>query len=115
VAGSILTTVKKALGVVEDDTTFDADILLYTNSVLATLNQIGVGPIDGFQIEDASATWDDFLGDDLRLNGVPSFVYLRVRLLFDPPLTSFAIEAMERQAKEYETRVYLLVEADKAQ
>lgn len=109
---SILKTVKKSLGLVDADTSFDADILLYINSVFSNLNQIGVGPEEGFQIEDADATWDSFLGTDLRLNNVKAFVYLKVRLLFDPPATSFAISAVESQAKELEYRIYTVKEVD---
>jgi hypothetical protein len=112
---SILNTVKKSLGLVESDTTFDNDILLFINSVFSTLNQIGVGPEDGFQIEDADATWDSLLDSDLRLNFVKGYVYLKVRLLFDPPVTSFAIAAMETQSKELEYRIYTVKEVDKWQ
>lgn len=114
-AGSILTTTKKLLGLEESYTVFDTDILLFINSVLATLNQIGVGPENGYQIEDASATWDDFLGGDPRLNNVQTYVYLKVRLLFDPPATSFAIEAMERNTTELGVRIYTMREVEKWQ
>lgn len=110
---SILITVKKSLGIDEADTAFDPDILLFTNSVLSTLNQIGVGPENGFQIEDKDATWDELLGSDLRLNNVKAYVYLKVRMLFDPPPTSFAIAAVEAQAKELEYRIYTVMEVDK--
>lgn len=112
---SILTTVKKNLGLEEEDTSFDGDILLFTNSVLSNLNQIGVGPARGFYIEDESATWDELLDQDPRLNNVKAFVYLKVRMLFDPPATSFAIAAMESQAKELEYRIYTVMEVDKWQ
>lgn len=112
---SILTTVKKSLGLDDAYTAFDLDILLFTNSVFSTLNQIGVGPVNGFQIEDKSATWEDFLRDDPRLNNVKAFVYLKVRMLFDPPATSFAIAAMETQAKELEYRIYTFMEVEKWQ
>lgn len=109
---SILKTVKKSLGVVESDDTFDADILMFINSVFSNLTQIGVGPENGFQIEDANATWESFLGTDLRLNNVKALVYLKVRLLFDPPATSFAITAIQDQAKELEYRIYTVKEVD---
>lgn len=112
-ADSILTTTKKSLGLEEDDTSFDRDILTFINTVLATLNQIGVGPESGFWIGDKSATWDNLLGTDPRLNFVQSYVYLKVRLLFDPPTTSFTIDAMDKIATELEVRIYLLLEADK--
>lgn len=112
---SILTTVKKTLGMDEAYTAFDTDVLLHINSVLATLNQIGVGPANGFQIEDASVTWDELLDNDARLNNVKGYVALKVRMLFDPPPTSFAIAAMEANIKEYETRIYLFSEVEKWQ
>lgn len=114
-ADSILTSIKKALGLDEDYIAFDPDILLFINSVLANLNQIGVGPVDGFQIEDKTVTWDDFLGDDPRLNNVKALVYTKVRLMFDPPATSFAIEAIENIARELEVRIYTAVEVEKHQ
>lgn len=113
--GSILTTIKKSLGITEEYEVFDPDILLYTNSVLSNLSQIGVGPVNGFQIEDKTATWDDLLNGDSRLNNVKAFVSLKVRLLFDPPATSFAIEAINDQAKELEYRIYTTLEVDKWQ
>lgn len=112
-SSSILTSVKKNLGFDESDTSFDADILLFINTVLATLNQIGVGPETGYQIEDKVATWGDLLGTDPRLNFVQSYVYLKVRLLFDPPATSFAIKAMETIATELEQRISTVREVDK--
>lgn len=110
---SILSSVKKSLGVEESDESFDPDILMFTNSVLATLNQIGVGPENGFQIEDKNATWDELLGGDPRFNTVQSYVYLKVQMLFDPPPTSFVIAAKEALAKEFEFRIYTLAEVEK--
>ncbi len=104
-ATSILTSVKKMCGIGEDYTAFDPDILTHTNSVFATLNQLGIGPENGFMIEDATPTWDAFLGDDARLNNVKSYVYLRVRMLFDPPQTSFLQDSMKEQIKEFEWRL----------
>lgn len=112
---SILTSVKKVLGLDEAYTAFDLDVTLFINSVLATLNQIGVGPVNGFQIEDKSATWDELLGADPRLNNVKAYVYLKVRMLFDPPATSFAIAAVEANAKELEYRIYTTAEVEKWQ
>lgn len=114
-ADSILTTIKKSLGIDEAYVVFDPDILLFTNSVLSTLSQIGVGPETGFRIEDKTTTWDELLENDDRLNNVPAYVYLKVRLLFDPPATSFAIAAIQDQAKELEYRIYTVMEVDKWQ
>lgn len=107
---SILNSIKKNLGVDQADTSFDLDITMHTNSVLATLHQLGVGPVNGFMIEDASQTWTQFIGDVKVLNAVKSYVYLRVRLLFDPPTTSFAINSFEKQIAEFEWRINVAVE-----
>lgn len=104
-ATSILTSVKKSLGLEEADASFDVDILLHINSTFSTLHQLGVGPENGFQIEDKVTTWDALLGTDPRLNNVKTYVYLKVRQIFDPPTTSFSIESMERIAKELEWRI----------
>jgi hypothetical protein len=110
---SILTSIKKALGLVESYEAFDPDIVMYTNTVFSTLNQLGVGPELGFQISDKTATWESFLGSDPRLNFVQSYVYLKVRLLFDPPATSFAIAAFEKQIEELGWRISVFREGEK--
>lgn len=102
---SILTSVKKTLGLDESYEVFDVDILMHINSVFSTLNQLGIGPADGFSIEDSTVEWDAFLDGDARLNSVKSYVYLRVRLLFDPPTTSFLIDSQRRQVEELEWRL----------
>lgn len=102
---SILNSVKKILGLGEDYTSFDEDVILNINSTFSTLNQLGVGPEDGFAISDDTATWVDFLGDDARLNHVKTYVWLRVRLLFDPPSTSYSLESMKHQVQELEWRL----------
>ena len=113
VARSILNTIKKALGLDPSYDVFDTDIVMHINSTFATLNKLGVGPEEGFSIEDDSATWQDFLGlvETNKLLSVKSYMYLKVRLLFDPPTTSFAIDAMKKNAEEYEWR--LNVQTDK--
>jgi hypothetical protein len=97
---SILTSIKKNLGLLESYEAFDPDILMYINTVFSTLSQLGVGPENGFQISDKTATWESYLGADPRMNFVQSYMTLKVRLLFDPPATSFAIAAIEKQADE---------------
>lgn len=104
---SILTSVKKVLGVVEADTSFDEDILLHINSVFGTLHQLGIGPTTGFQIESADTTWDAYLGSELPLNPVKTYICLRVRMLFDPPQTGHHVNAMEKQITELEWRLNL--------
>lgn len=104
---SILDSVKKVLGLESTYTAFDTDIILHINSVISVLNQLGIGPVGGFMIVDNTATWDAFVGTntDMNLNMVKTYVYLRVRLLFDPPATSFAIEAFTKQYQELEWRL----------
>jgi hypothetical protein len=105
VTGSILDDVKKVLGLDTSYTAFDRDVILHINGVFSTLNQLGIGPDDGYMIEDDTATWDAFIGSDLRLNSVKHYVILRVRMLFDVPGTSFAIDAMKEQIRELEWRL----------
>lgn len=107
---SILESTKKALGLSSDYTVFDADIIMHINSVFSTLQQLGVGPRNGFFIEDDSKIWSEFINDDSRLNAVKSYMYLRVRLLFDPPATSFAIDSFQKQITELEWRLNVVVE-----
>ena len=105
---SILTSVKKVLGIPEYYEHFDQDILLHLNSVMSILHQLGVGPENGFVVEDDSTTWSELFDGDIDTNKmmyVKSYVCLRVRLLFDPPASSGAIDAMERQMRELEWRI----------
>lgn len=102
---SILNGTKKILGIEESYTAFDADVLMHINSIFSVLNQLGIGPDNGFAIEDASSTWDDYLDGDLRLNSIKSYVYLRVRILFDPPMTAYLVTAMKEQIQELEWRL----------
>lgn len=102
---SILTSTKKALDVPEDYTVFDGNIIMHINSVFSTLNQLGIGPVEGFEIEDDSPTWTQYLLGNARLNCVKSYMYLRVRYLFDPPATSFVLAAMKEQMNELEWRI----------
>jgi hypothetical protein len=102
---SILDNTKKTLNLASDYTAFDQDIILHINSVFSTLNQLGIGPAAGFSITDKVPVWADFLEGDLRLNNVKSYMYLRVRLLFDPPTLGYVIDAMQAQIKELEWRI----------
>lgn len=112
-SASILDGTKKALGVHADYDVFDPDIIMHINTVFSTLHQLGIGPIEGFFIEDAAPTWTDFLGGtDARLNSVKSYMYLKVRMLFDPPTTSYLINAMKEQAEEIEWRLNVVREGD---
>lgn len=98
---SILLTVKSKLGLEAEYTPFDAEIILDINTVLAKLTQAGIGPRAGFEIEDDTATWTEFVGSDPRMNMVKTYVALDVRMLFDPPQSGSAMEAMKEQIQEY--------------
>lgn len=102
---SILKSVKKTLGVAADDTAFDVDIIICINSAIATLTQIGVGPPEGYAIEDESDEWDDFLDGDLTLSSVKTYIYMKTRLMFDPPQNGFAVTSLEKMITESEWRL----------
>ena len=106
---SILNSVKKKLGIQEDYTHFDEDIIMDINSVFMILNQLGVGPDEPFTIEDKYDTWDDFI-DDHRIEAVKSYMYMRVRLMFDPPTTGFLVESLNKQIAELEWRMNVQAE-----
>lgn len=102
---SILTSTKKILGVAADYTAFDLDIITHINSSLSILHQLGIGPSAGFSIEDDSAEWDELALSTHQLGMVRTYIFLKTRMLFDPPTTSFLIEATEKQIREHEWRL----------
>jgi hypothetical protein len=108
---SILTSIKKLLGITEEYTHFDSDIIMHINTVFMTLNQLNVGPSGGFMIEDKTTTWDEYIDtssepDKLnQLSAVKSYMHLKVKLLFDPPLGSAVMESMNRMINELEWRL----------
>ena len=103
--GSILMDVKKMLGLGADYLAFDTDIIIFINSALMTLQQLGVGPVGGFSIEDSSDTWSSFLPDDKMMDGVKEYVYISVRIIFDPPTNSFVMDALQKKKEELEWRL----------
>ena len=107
---SILNSTKKLLGIAEDYDAFDTDIVMHINSVFNTLSQLGLHPTDGFAIEDDSSVWSDYIDNQKLYNSVKTYMYLKVRLLFDPPTTSFAIESFAKQIQEYEWRINVQIE-----
>lgn len=109
-SNSILTDTKKLLGVAESYTAFDTDIVTHINSVFMTLTQLGVGPSYGYVIEDATATWDSLIGLNISLTSVKSYIYAKVRLLFDPPDTSHHMVALKEVIQELEWRIAHQVE-----
>lgn len=109
---SILNSVKKALNLPADYDAFDPDVIMHINSVFSTLAQLGVGPPEGFSISDGTVEWAAYLNGDARFNNVQSYMYLRVRQLFDPPTTSFLLEAYKQQISELEWRINMQREED---
>jgi len=102
---SILTSIKKLLGVVEDYIHFDGDITIHINSVLNVLTQLGVGPKEGFVITDKSSVWSDFDSDNAKISFIKSYVYLKVKMIFDPPTSSAVIGAIKETIAELEWRI----------
>lgn len=105
---SILTTIKKLLGLSEEYTAFDTDVIVHINTVLTNLIQMGIGPINGFMIEDSTKKWSDFVPNDklLFVQQLISYVYIKVRLLFDPPANTNLIDSLKANALELEFRLY---------
>lgn len=108
---SILISIKKLLGIDKDNKDFDKDVIMHINTALLTLNQIGVGPAEGFLIEDDSATWEDLLGNRKDLDAAKTHIYLKVKLVFDTPLNSSVIQANKESINELEWRLNLQAES----
>lgn len=110
-ATSVLVSIKKMLGIEADDSSFDTDLIIHINSALMTANQLGVGPTDTFSIVTDAETWEDFLGEVTTLEAIKSYIYLKVRLVFDPPSNSFLVEALRKSAEEMEWRLAAISDA----
>lgn len=108
---SILTSIKKLLGIAEEYKHFDPDLIMHINTVFMTLNQLGVGPTTVFRIEDDLAVWKDFIKDEENLDAVKSYMHLKVKLLFDPPLSTAVIEATKQMINELEWRLNVAAES----
>lgn len=106
---SILTSIKKLLGITEEYEHFDADLTIHINSVFSILTQLGVGPSEGFSISDKFGTWTEFVGEPAKIEMVKSYVYLKVKLIFDPPQSSSVLEAYKSQINELEWRLNVAV------
>ena len=107
---NILSSIKKLLGIPTEETAFDSDIIMHINSVFMILNQLGVGPSSGFSISDDYALWSDFIPDGQNLELVKSYMYMKVRLMFDPPSSSAVLSAMEKSISEFEWRLNVQAE-----
>lgn len=106
---SILNDVKHILGVFPEDTAFDIDIMMAINTQFANLHQIGAGPVMGYEITGPENTWDEFI-DDIRMNSVKSYIYLTVKLMFDPPKTGFTTDSFDRQIAQLEYRINVVAD-----
>lgn len=111
---SILISVKKMLGIDEGCDHFDADIIMHINSVLAILNQLGVGPPTGFFIMDSGQKWSDFIPDQTNIEFIKTYVFMKVKLIFDPPQMSALIDAMNKTISELEWRITVAVDPVKS-
>lgn len=111
---SILDYVKKLLGIQKDYTHFDPDVIYGINAAFGVLTQLGVGPEEGFMINDDSAKWIDFVSDTSRLSLIKPYVYLKTRLLFDPPSSTALIDSINKTISEYEWRLYVASDGDDA-
>lgn len=107
---SVLDTIKHMLGIESECTHFDDEIIVNINSVLMALNQFGLGPKEGLFISDKETTWEELLNSRKDMECVKAFIYLKVRLLFDPPTNSFTIESIQRQIQELEWRIITQLE-----
>jgi len=111
---SILTSIKKSVGITSTDTSFDDDIIMYINSALMSVNQLGIGPSTGFYITSDEEEWADLLGDRIDLEAVKIYISLKVRLAFDPPQNSFLVDAIKNQILELEFRLNVQAEGGEA-
>ena len=112
---SILTSIKRLLGITDECKDFDDELVVHINSALAILSQLGVGPEKGFSITGDAETWNNFMVDDARLGFVKSYIHLKVRLLFDPPASSSHVEAINRTVNEIEFRIIAQVDYNKTE
>lgn len=110
---SILISIKSLLGPDADYDVFDTDIIIFINSAIATLTQLGVGPSNGFRITGESETWSQFIGDRMDLDSVKSYIYMKVKIAFDPPVNGSVLDAYEKMCEEYEWRLNVAVDPEK--
>lgn len=106
---SILDDMKHVLGLLPEQTDFDMDLILIINAQFSNLTQLGVGPVEGYEITSAANKWDEFIVDP-RLNSVKTYVFLKTKLIFDPPATGYMVSAVERQILELEFRLNVVAD-----
>lgn len=107
---SILDSIKKMIGILSQDTNFDVDIIIHINGAFTTLRQLGVGPEEGYAIKSAENKWSEFITDESRLDSVKTYVYLKVKTVFDPPLNASLMESFQSTIKELEWRLNVAAE-----
>lgn len=112
ISDSILLSVKKMLGIPPEYEQFDPEIIIHINSVFSILTQLGVGSDEGFSIKDSTASWSDYIPEGKAVEDIKTYMYLKVRLIFDPPQSSAAIEAMKQLASEFEWRINVGVDVE---
>lgn len=110
VEDSILLSTKKSLGLDPSVTDFDPDIIMCINTALNILTQLGVGPIDGFSISSEEDTWEQFIGEEPRLNMVKTYIFMKTKMIFDPPTIGGLMTAYQEQIKELEWRINVQVD-----
>lgn len=106
---SILESIKVLLGP-DCDSVFDQEIIIFINSALTTLTQLGIGPIEGFRITGDKEKWTDFIGNAINLEAIKQYIYTRVKIAFDPPTSSFVLSAYQDVCKELEWRLNVAVD-----
>lgn len=110
---SILTTIKKLLGIDEEDDSFDIDIIVIINSIIPILSQMGIGPPNGFIVSSKDDLWDDYIPDKtINMEGIKNYIFLKTKLIFDPPTNSSTIESYNKVLNELEWRMMLAVESN---
>lgn len=112
ISNSILLSVKKMLGIPPEYEQFDPEIIIHINSVFSILTQLGVGSDEGFSIKDSTASWSDYIPEGKAVEDIKTYMYLKVRLIFDPPQSSAAIDAMKQLASEFEWRINVGVDVE---
>jgi hypothetical protein len=110
---NIIPSIKRMLGISDEYTPFDTEIIIHINSALMKLAQLGVGPTNGFTVTDYDQTWDDFDADNKKLGAIKTYVYLQVKMMFDPPTNSYLMDAMKQQADELGWRLNVQAEDGK--
>ena len=108
---SILTSIKKLLGITAEYTHFDTDIIIHINTVFMTLHQLGVGPEEGFKIQNDTSVWNEYVTEEDNLEAIKTYIYLKVKLVFDPPVNSTVMEAYKQTINELEWRLNIQAES----